>query len=328
MKHILPILLVLALLLTACASSAQPADTQSASQVPTEAPSPSSAPVRTDAPAPESTVPASTRREEPTTQPPTQTPAPLFPQTLLDNEFCSVTVMDAGMSEIWGFSVNLRCENKTDHAQLYTLPAAACRGWQLNTDWLATVNAGETKDSELHVFPADLARCGLEDVDECRLHLELQDYDSFSNEVLADEWLVFYPTGMSPEKIAPAPTRTPQAGDVVLLDDECVSFTLCGTEPDTIWPYHVIVSYENKTDRDFSFTLQDVTVNGIDANLWLDQVMPAGLKGCRPVYFDEETMKNNGVERVKQVDGTLVIRDSVTMETYFTQDFSYAPAGE
>ena len=316
MKRILPILLILALALTACSPSAQPGDTQTASQALTDTVPPASAPVQTEPTPVESTVPVSTKPDAPE-------PTPLFPQLLLDNDVCSVTVTDAGMSDIWGFTVKLRCENKTDHEQLYVLPTVACRGWQLNTDWLMTVEAGETKDSEFNVFPADLARCGLEQVDECRLHLEVQDYDSFSGEVFADEWLVFYPTGISPEKLSPAPARAPQPEDVVLLDDETVSFTICGVETDTIWPYNVIVSYENRTDKDLSFSWQYVNVNGTDANLWLTRLMPAGLKGSCLIYFDEETLKNNGVEAIEQVDGTLVILDSVTMEVYHSLNFSY-----
>lgn len=308
MKRILPILLILVLALSACSAAAQPGESQTASQ---------HTAASDRSPDPAETLPADSGN------PGAPEPPSAYPLQLLDNEVCTVTVLDAGISEIWGFTVKLRCVNKTQHAQLYVLPAASCRGWQLNADWMMTLDAGASKESEFNVFPADLARCGLEQVDECRLHLEVQDYDSFSGEVLSDEWLVFYPTGMSPEAITPAPARTLTPTDTVLLDNERVSFTLCGTETDTIWPYNVIASYENKSDKDLSFSWQDVTVNGTDANLWLTRGMPAGLKGACLIYFDEETMRSNGVERIEQLNGTLVVRDPVTMETYFTQEFSY-----
>ena len=316
MKRILPILLILLFMLSACSAAAQPGESQAGSQAESQAESRQSV-ASEPGPDPAATLPADSA------DPGAPEPVSAYPLQLLDNEVCTVTVLDAGISEIWGFTVKLRCVNKTQHAQLYVLPAVACRGWQLNTDWLMTLGAGESKESEFHVFPADLARCGLEQVDECRLHLEVQDYDSFSGEVLTDEWLVFYPTGMSPEAITPAPARTLDPTDAVLVDDERVSFTVCGVELDTLWPYNVVVSYENKTDKDLSFSWQDVTVNGTDANLWLTRVMPAGLKGSCLIYFDEETMKSNGVERVEQVNGTLVVRDPATMEVCFTQDFSY-----
>lgn len=325
MKRILPILLILLLALSACSPAGQPTDSQAASRPETGAVSSDAAPVSSDAiPSSDGGQSAPTEaKPESSTQPGPTEPAAAFPQTLLDNEVCSISVVDAGMSDIWGFTAKLRCENKTEHSQLYLLTAAACRGWQLNTDFLLQVNAGESRESEFHVFPADLARCGLDEVDECRLHIQVQDYDDFSGGVMADEWLVFYPTGMSPEKITPAPARTPGADDALLVDDERVSFSICGVETETIYPFNLIVSYENKTDRDLAFSWLNVTVNGTDSNLWLSRVLPAGLKGCFLVYFDEGTLKGNGVESIKEVDLTLVIRDSATMEEYLNESFHY-----
>ena len=317
MKRMLPLLLILLLVFSACSSSKPAATgtatTEPASPVQTTA-VPESSAQPTDAPLVSSTPPRQTEPSETT---------PVFPLKLMENDACALSVVDVGMDEIWGLQVKLSCENKSENTQLFTLLSASCRGWQLNADWFTQVNAGETKESEFNVFPYYLDLCGLDRVDECRMHIQVQDYDSFTGELFADETVVFSPTGLDHTQFSPAPARMPGAEDSVLLDNEQLRFSICGTETDSLQPYNLIVYYQNKTNGDLAVAWQDVRVNGTDANFWNTQVLPAGLQGWALVYFDEDTMKNNGVTAIETVDLTLAVMDPLTNEELSKQSFSY-----
>ncbi|MBR3077855.1 MAG: hypothetical protein IKH07_08025 [Oscillospiraceae bacterium] len=322
MKRILPILLILLLAFSACSSS-NPSSSDTAATAQTTAVQTDA--VQTDADqsstAQPSDVPVVSSTKPEQTEPPE--PVPVFPLKLMDTDSCALSVIDVGMDEIWGFTVKLSCENKSESTQLFSLDSASCRGWQLNTEWFTQVDAGETKESEFNVFPYYLDRCGLEQVDECRMHIRVLNDDSFSGELFADEELVFFPSGLNPEQVSPAPSRSAGTEDTVLLDNDQLRFSICGTETDSLMPYNLIVYYQNKTDEDLAFTWKDVTVNGTDANLWITKVLPAGLQGWTLIYFDENTMKNNGVTSIDTVDLTLVIKDPLTQEEFYSQSCSY-----
>ena len=275
------------------------------------------APVGTSAP---QTEPASSEPGEPEPS----AAEPFSPVTLLDNDVCAFTVTAVETDEIWGFQVKLRCENRTDASQMFMAPAVSCRGWVISTDWVQMVSAGETRESEFNVFPSALARCGLEQVDECRIHLVVRNPDSYLSEPFADEELVFYPTGLTAEEIAPA-------GDPPVLQDAAVNvgeeglyrFYICGSETDTIWPYNLIVCLENDSDRDLTFIWRDVSVSGVGVDLWFNIDVPAGLRTCFLTYFDEDTMAANNIAAIEQVDLTLLVKEKDTNNTLATEEIHY-----
>lgn len=320
MKRILPLLLILLLALSACSDSTPAVSGTAAATEPvasqTEA-APDTSTQAVELPVVSSTPPAQTEPTEPTE------PAALFPRKLLENDACVLSVTDVSMDEIRGFTVMLSCENKTDSAQLFTLVSASCRGWELNADWFAQVDAGQTVESAFNVFPGDLARCGLSQVDECRMQIQVQNYDSFTGELFADESVVFSPTGLDPAQLSPAPARTPGPEDSVLLDDERLTVSVCGGESDPSQPFMLVLYYQNKSGEDLAVSWQDVTVNGTDANFWLTKVLPAGLQGWTLICFDEQTLRNSGISSIDTVELTLAVKDPVTQEEFYSQSCSY-----
>ena len=78
---------------------------------------------------PEATIqtpPATT--QVPTTQTPTTQP-PQFPETVLtDNDYCTVTVTGIDPDDLFGYSLKLRLENKTDRELMFSLRRVSVNG--------------------------------------------------------------------------------------------------------------------------------------------------------------------------------------------------------
>lgn len=299
MKRLIPFVLAMLLLLSACggggdAPTAKPADPET---------------VRTEAPT----------TEAPATEPPFQE----IP--LLDAETCALTVTNITLDDVWGYTFYLRCENRSESTQLFSVPDASCRGWLLSPDVTVSVGPGETKESQFNIWLSSLERCGLEALDELRLHLIVRDMNNYSGDPFAEEVLVLYPTGKTAEEITPAPAREAGEKDVSIADNDDFAFTICGRDEDNIWTYNLVLCVENKTEQDLTFSWKDVSVNGSPTDaLWFYYTIPAGLRACFPIYFDEDTMKAAGVESIETVDFTLVVTPATSFTALYREAHSYS----
>jgi|GEM_PF-6487069 hypothetical protein len=256
---------------------------------------------------------------------PLETVPPFQETVLLDNELCAVTVTDVTVDEIWGLLMKVHCENKTEATVFFNMKNPRCQAWVLNADWVQELGPGENVDSEFNVFAVELQRCGLSRVDEFRFQLVMTDAESEDGSPLVNEEVAFSPTGADLEKLEPLPLRKSGKQDVELVNSGSAVFTVCGTESDSIWPYNLILYMYNKSEKDLSFTWRDISVNGVSTNPWFFRTVPAGCQSCMLVYFNEDIMKENGVEQIKKVEFTLVLQDPETYETLEQYQCSYVP---
>jgi hypothetical protein len=244
---------------------------------------------------------------------------------LLDSETCAFTVTNITVDDIWGYTFSVRCENRSDASQLFKIEDAACRGWLFSPDLTVSVGAGGTKESQFNVWPKELTRCGLESLDELRIHLTVKDIANYSLEPFADEVLTVYPTGMTAADVTPAPAREAGATDALITDNDDFTFIVCGRDEDNIWTYNLVLFIENKTERDLTFSWKDVAVNGAPTDaLWFYYTVPAGLRACFPIYFDEDSMKAAGVEAIETVDFNLTVTPSDSFSALYSEAHSYS----
>lgn len=293
---LLPLLLAVLMLLSAC--SGEPAASTAASTAAPETRAESTAPQETEAPA-------------------------FQPVTLLDTESCAFTVTDITVDDVWGYTFQVRCENRTEHSLFFQIPTASCRGWLLTADCSLIVGAGETADSDFNIWPSDLARCEMETLDELRFRLSVTDPDNYSAGPVAETDCVLYPTGLTEQELGPSPVHREWEHEAVCADTEDFLFAVCGQDADNIWTYNLTLYIENKSQQDLTFSWKDVEVNGQEADPWFYYTVPAGLKACFNLYFNEDEMKAKEIESLDFVGFTLVVTPADSFQELYREVFGY-----
>ena len=141
------------------------------------------------------------------------------------------------------------------------------------------------------------------------------------------------PEAPSKQTEAPAPVET-QAPvifeETVIVDDENCTFTITAIEYDSIWGYTLKAYLENKTDKDLTFSFNDVSVNGFMCDpLWAATVT-TGMKANESIYFYKDSFERNGIKEVTEIVFTLDVYDSNDwMADHLVSDvFSIYPMGE
>jgi hypothetical protein len=157
----LVIAVVTVLLLAACSSTAiEPTSDGTVSTAPIT-------PVAPDIIPPESTEPSQTESES---------------MVLVDNESICVKITGAETDPIWGYTVHVYLENKTDQDLLFTVDNVAVNRYMCDPFWAESVAAGMKSNSSISWFESEFEENGIESVEEIRFTLRVYDSKNFSAE--------------------------------------------------------------------------------------------------------------------------------------------------
>lgn len=138
----------------------------------------------------------------------------------------------------------------------------------------------------------------------------------------------------------PAPTNSPSNQDkppvstgfneLVLVDDANCTFKVTNIIPDGDWGYTVKVFMENKTDKELTFSWDDVSVNGFMCDPYWANSVTAGMKSNGEVTFYSDDFELNGITTVTDITLTLDVYDSNdwSADHLVTDEYTIYPYGE
>lgn len=112
--------------------------------------------------------------------------------------------------------------------------------------------------------------------------------------------------------------------EMILVDNEDVTFKITAMENDPIWGYTLKVFVENKTDLDLMFTLEAVSINSFMCDPFWATAVSAGKKSNSSISWLESTLEENGIEAVEEITFTLRAYDDNDWmaEDVFCQTFT------
>lgn len=161
--------LLIAVLLCACNPVAEDQTTGSTKppiQRPPAKPSTSSPSVST----PAATVP-------PTSQPAENT----FEEIVLaDNDDILFKITGVENDPIWGYSLNVYIENRTEAELMFSIDDVSVNGFMCDPFWADSVTAGKKSNSSISWFESNFAENGITDVEEIVFTLRVYDCNDFT----------------------------------------------------------------------------------------------------------------------------------------------------
>ena len=304
MKKLIAFVLAFTLLLSLCACDRVEAiSSRSASETATPMP----AVTATAEPAAEAT-----NTPEPELQEPKPTAAPVQAGYIMEdyvvvkNEKCALTItsIDPDGYYDYGFVLTFLCENFTDKSLIFTTDDECINGYMVSSLFIQTVPAGESASSEMWFSKNDLELCGITMVEELTFLLEIHDSEDYSAEYLVEEDFTVYLTGLSADTVTYA-ERAPQESDVVVLDDENITFIITGNGTDKYWGYQVNCYIVNKTDKTLWLSLDKASVNGAALRPSFYVEIRPGKRAYANASFKTSDLEANNIQTVEVVEFTL-----------------------
>lgn len=142
-----------------------------------------SAPTTGTTAAPTTTIPATTKPE-----------APAFKEIVLaDNEDVTVKITSIEEDAIFGYTLKVFLENKTDKELIFTVDDVSVNGFMCDPFWAQSVAAGKKSNSSLSWLSSSFEENGIELVEDINFTLRVYDSDDFLAEDVFEKTFTIHP---------------------------------------------------------------------------------------------------------------------------------------
>lgn len=189
------------------------------------------------------------------------------PQTIADNDTCSIILQSVGYDDDYGYYWTINFKNKTDDKTLRAITSSSSlNGIPADTSWFPEVEPGEeiTEVVSWAKEGLEIYKVKPQDIDTVKLHIDVYDeseWDVSNRNDPVDDDFVIYPKG---EKNATEPKHEIQPTDIVLFDNDACSMVICGFYSDNFMGYTAKAYYQNKTDDRIDIILDRGSINGFE----------------------------------------------------------------
>ena len=237
-----------------------------------------------------------------------------------EDDKCMFRIDNVTDDDFWEskrFSVTL--QNKTSDMELgFSIGDVCVNGCMLSTLFLENVAAGKTMVSDFDLAIGD--RTG--DPQEIIMDLTVSDYNDFLGDPIVDDTFTIYTEGYDASNVV-YPERDTTANEKVILDTDEYTVIVLGIE-DSGWGLPTLeLYYENKTDKDVEFDIDNVKIDGADYTVYCGTDVTAGHFAYESASFDGDDLDG----APKKYEFTLQISDADELwgDPFFEQECKFEP---
>lgn len=237
---------------------------------------------------------------------------PIKNYTLVDSDSITFMIREEKEDPIWGYSLVVFMENKTDKTLMFSIDDVVANGYCVEPFFAKEVAPGKKANDSI-TFGYSLDECGITSVDEVTFELRVYDSNDWFGPNIEDNTYTVSTSG----KNMVIPKRRVADSEVISVDNEEISFIILESQNDSIWGYTLECYLENKTDKILMFTWDEVSVNGymIDP-FWATEVQPNARKYSE-ISFSKSSFEENYIDSVEEIEYTLRAYDS---DDWFADD--------
>ncbi|MBE6701506.1 MAG: hypothetical protein E7582_06450 [Ruminococcaceae bacterium] len=225
----------------------------------------------------------------------------------IDNAECTVKVTEIDPDNMWGYTLKVQLENKSDDkTYMFSVQDAAINGVQCDPFFATEVAAGKKSNEQISFTKGELDKNGIKDYTDIELSFRVYDSDDWMSDDVAKETVHIYPYG---EENATKFVRTSQTTDTVLVDNEYVTVIVTGYENDDVWGYTAKLFLLNKTDKNVMFSVDEASVNGYMADPFFATSVSSGKCAFSSMSWSDSTLEENGITDVEEIEFNLRVYD-------------------
>lgn len=112
---------------------------------------------------------------------------------LVDDKNCTFKITSIDEDSIWGYTLNVYLENKTDLDLMFSLDDVSINGYMCDPFWAAAVSGGMKANEEISFMDSDFEKNGITDVTDITFTLNVYDSNDWSADHLVDETFTINP---------------------------------------------------------------------------------------------------------------------------------------
>ena len=237
-----------------------------------------------------------------------------------DGDDCMFRIDSVTADEFWDSKlVKVTLQNKTSDKELtFSIGDVCVNGCMLSTLFLENVKAGETQKADFNLAIGD--RTG--DPQEIILDLSVSDYSDFFGDPIVKDTCTIYTDGYDASNIK-YPERKTTDNEKVVVDTDEYTVVVLGIE-DNGWGLPTLeLYYENKSDKDVNFKIDEVTIDGNYYTTYSGADVTAGHFAYESASFDGNEIE--GTPEKYEFTVKVSDADEIWGEPFFEQECTFEP---
>ena len=217
---------------------------------------------------------------------------------LVDQEDLLFTVTAITDDPVWGYTLKVLLENRTDKDLMFSLRGTSVNGYMCDPFFAATVTAGMKANKDISFSKEDFQSIGITEVTDVTFTLRVYDSNDISADAVLEEEFVVYPTGKENTRDYP---RQSQDTDIVLFENEACAMIITGFPESKLWGFQAQVYLVNKTQQTLMFSVGDAAINGFMCDPFFAQSVAPGKRCITALTWTRDALSQNGIGSVHQL---------------------------
>lgn len=233
---------------------------------------------------------------------------------IYDDGGIKVTVLSLDFRGWMGPELRFLIENNSEKAIMLQASDLVINGYMINPIMSAEVEAGEKVNDELTVLNSDLESAGIETIQYFSFKLRVIDSADWAKTFITDT--IRIETDANPafiQKVDDSGTVLVEQNGVRIIMKELL------TEQE-FWGAELLLFIENNSGQDISVTVKDVTVNGFQVNPLFYADVLSGTKVITGIGFLENDLKEKGISDIREIELYFNVIDKNNFRTVFKTD--------
>lgn len=245
--------------------------------------------------------------------------------TAIDNDECSVIIKELDPDNLWGYTIKVILENKSDDiTYMFSVESASVNNVKTDPLFAAEVAPGKKSNEDISFTTNSLKENGITEFTDIELVFRVYDTNDWMADEAARETVHIYPYG---EDAAEPFVRESSADDIVLTDNDAITAVVTGYDKDDIWGYTVNVYFLNKTENELMFAVEDASVNGFMADPFFATSLKGGKCTFTSMSWSNSSLEENGITDVEEIEFTLRVYnfDDLMADDIFNEKITLNP---
>ncbi|MBR5272203.1 MAG: hypothetical protein IKU25_02240 [Clostridia bacterium] len=233
-----------------------------------------------------------------------------------DTDDCRIEIVGSEQDVLWGYTLKVKLENKSDKNYTFAVDDAVINGVQCDTIFAKDVAAGKKANDSIVFSDDDLEQNEIGQYTDIELTFRVYDSEDWTADDVLVKTVHVYPLGKEEAMMF---DRGILPTDDVLVDNDYVTVLVTGYDESDFWGYGVKLFVINKTDTEVMFSADDVSVNGIMVDPYFaTTVLPGKCRFSTMSWFDTD-FEENEITEVEEIEFTLRAYDN---EDWGASDFA------
>lgn len=221
-----------------------------------------------------------------------------FKETLVvDTDECTIKITEIDPDDFWGYTIKAYLENKSsEKTYMFSVTSLAVNGVQVTPLFAEEVTPGKKANVSILFAEDTLKAAGISKYTDIEITFSVYDTNDWLADNVVTETIHIYPYG---ETEATLYVRAPLSSDIVLVDNEYVTATVIGYNPNNLFGYSVEVFLVNKTNTEVMFSVDDASVNGFMLDPYFAKSVNAGKCTFDSISF---SIEDSGITTIEEIE--------------------------